>query len=416
MVVMGWMIFRMTALAQETSGQSPLPAPTGPYSVGRTHFDWIDQSRPDPDSPSKHREIVVWVWYPASPKPGLESAQWMPGKWGELFWPEYVAKKLAKETLAEAAEKVKEHPISAIRTHSYTDAPIASALKKYPVLLFEPGLGDLPLMYATLIEDLVSHGYIVAGAIPTYYTQFTVFSDDRAVVAQKTSPSPPPGSEKRTSESQKAFPSPAGPTIYLTPEQERAFKNQREQLRVSIFHVWTGDMIFTLNQLEKLDADARSQFKGRLDLKHTGAFGHSFGGGASFQAAKDDARVVAALDLDGTLLGDVADGGLLKPLLLFVHPFAGWQTYAPSVIQGGKPGYEIALAGSTHYFSSDLGLMPFLPQTVKAQMGSIDPTRALTITKAYVEAFFGEYLTGKKSSLWDGPSPEYPEITFGTAK
>src|SRR5438270_4054464 len=33
----------------------------------------------------------------------------------------------------------------------------------------------------------------------------------------------------------------------------------------------------------------------------------------------------------------------------------------------------------------------------KAESGTIDPSRALAITKAYVEAFFGEYLDGVKS-------------------
>ena len=64
---------------------SPLPAPTGPHEVGRLEVDWVDTARPDPDSPSGHREIAVWLWYPASPKIGAEAAEWMPGRWGELL-------------------------------------------------------------------------------------------------------------------------------------------------------------------------------------------------------------------------------------------------------------------------------------------------------------------------------------------
>jgi hypothetical protein len=60
----------VSALVHETGGQlanrSPLPDPTGHYAVGRTAFDWIDQSRPDSLSPSRHREVVVWAWYPAA--------------------------------------------------------------------------------------------------------------------------------------------------------------------------------------------------------------------------------------------------------------------------------------------------------------------------------------------------------------
>src|SRR5262245_29588018 len=70
-----------TAFPTHATTQSPLPAPTGPYAVGRTEFDWVDSSRPDSDSPSEHREIAVWLWYPASPRNPSEAAEWMPGKW-----------------------------------------------------------------------------------------------------------------------------------------------------------------------------------------------------------------------------------------------------------------------------------------------------------------------------------------------
>ena len=45
-----------------------LPSPTGSYSVGRTEYDWIDGSRIDPlsDKGNEKRELLIWVWYPAS--------------------------------------------------------------------------------------------------------------------------------------------------------------------------------------------------------------------------------------------------------------------------------------------------------------------------------------------------------------
>jgi hypothetical protein len=76
----------------------------------------------------------------------------------------------------------------------------------------------------------------------------------------------------------------------------------------------------------------------------------------------------------------------------------------------------LTLAGSEHGFSADGGFLPFFPKSAKSEFGTIDPARALTITRTYVEAFFGEYLEGNKSPLLNGPSPEYPEITFETNK
>lgn len=361
-----------------TTPKSPLPALSGPYEVGRTEFDWVDGSRPDHDSPSGHREIVVWLWYPASPKHGSEPAEWMPGKWGELLLPDYLAKQSKSATvLSEIEARLKEHPVRTIRTHAYPEASILRDQKKFPVLLFEPGFGMLPFFYTTLIEDMASHGYIVAGIIPTYYTHYNVFSDGRVV---------------------------------------DTFRSTHTNSRLPD---WTADMMFALDQLEKVNTNIESPFHERLDLMRVGAFGHSFGGAASVQVARDDPRVRAALDFDGTLAGAVVESGLLKPFLMFDHPHPGESNYHRDaiVLRDAKPSYRLTLAESEHGFSQDWGLLPFIPDEVKkVAFGTIDPARALTITKAYVEAFFGEYLEGRKSPLLNGSSPEYPEITFQTNK
>jgi len=60
-----------------------------------------------------------------------------------------------------------------------------------------------------------------------------------------------------------------------------------------------------------------------------------------------------------------------------------------------KPAYRLTLAGSEHGFSQDWGLLPFIPTSAKkAAWERLIGTR-LTITKAYVETFFGEYLEAR---------------------
>jgi hypothetical protein len=358
--------------------ESPLTAPTGPYQVGRKEFDWVDPSRPDSESPGGHREIAVWLWYPASPKKGADAAEWLPGKWGEFFLPDYLSKRRSLGApLSEYEAGLKEHLLRTIRTHAYPNAPLPDGKQRFPVLLFEPGFGMVPFFYSTLIEDLASHGYIVAATIPTYYTHYNVFANGRV---------------------------------------SDIFKSAHTNASLP---VWTGDLIFTLNQLEKSNSDPGSPFHNRLDLTRVGAFGHSFGGAACVQVAKDDSRVRAALDLDGTLTGDVVESGLAKPFLMFDHPHPGETNYHRDdvVFREAKPGYRLILANSEHSFSADWGLLPFIPTSVKkTKLGTIDPARALTITKAYVEAFFGQYLEGRPSLLLNGPAPEYPEITFETNK
>jgi hypothetical protein len=103
---------------------------------------------------------------------------------------------------------------------------------------------------------------------------------------------------------------------------------------------------------------------------------------------------------------------------MFDHPHPGETNYHRDdvVFRDAQPAYRLILAGSQHSFSTDFGLLPFVPPSAKKARDTIDPARALTITKAYVEAFFGEYLEGRKSPLLNGLSPEYPEITFETNK
>jgi hypothetical protein len=61
---------------QATSELEGLPAPTGRHGVGRVSFDWVDQGRAEVYSSNAQdrRELVVWIWYPATPDPDAERA------------------------------------------------------------------------------------------------------------------------------------------------------------------------------------------------------------------------------------------------------------------------------------------------------------------------------------------------------
>jgi len=357
------------------------PTPTGPYSVGRIRWDWVDESRADTVEPSGgKREIVVWVWYPATPKPGAVPAEWLPGKWGELY---------ASELWRLQPDDVKPlEPGAALplHAHAYPDAPAAAGGQRFPVLVFSPGFGVLPTTYTALIEDIVSHGYIVAGIVPTYFVPVTMFDDGRVVSGRSL-----------------------GPMVSLS--------------------MLVADIGFTLNQLARLDSDATSSLHGRFDLERIGLLGHSRGGATSFQAAKEDPRVKAVVDLDGTLIGNVAQEGLGKPLALILSgDFLKQQRELEAaakddprrrvldaydlVFRSGSPGYRVILPSTTHMSFSDVGWLPFLSDSYKAMLGAMDCTRALRVAEDYIEAFFDQHLKGKPSELMMAPSTDYPEARF----
>ena len=83
-----------------------------------------------------------------------------------------------------------------------------------------------------------------------------------------------------------------------------------------MFPLWVGDAIYTLDNIERLNAEDKGRFAGRLDLDRIGAFGWSFGGATSIQLTRSDPRIRAALDHDGQLFGDVREKGTDKPIML----------------------------------------------------------------------------------------------------
>jgi len=254
-----------------------LPAPTGPYAVGRREYDWTDQSRDDPLAPHSglKRELVVWAWYPALREPGAEIASYLPSKWAQLSDEQhgFIGQQLLQSN-------------DSIQTHSLDRAPLSSAAARYPVLIFEPGLGTIPTQYTTLLEDLASHGYIIFAITPTYSSDVVVFPDGRVASA-----------------------TPAGSLDNMANLQEEGNR---------LVTVWAQDVIFVMNRLDQLDATPGNMWSQRLDLARLGVFGHSFGGATAAQVCQMGAHK-AGIDIDGDLFGSVVQTGLEKPFLVIQH-------------------------------------------------------------------------------------------------
>jgi len=361
------------ALAQDAGGQaanrSPLPDPTGQHAVGRTTFEWIDASRPDSTAPSRHREVVVWAWYPAAVH-GSAAAQWMPGKWGEVFWSEY-----SKGHGGLGAPP----DLSAIRTHAYADAPVEPSAQKYPLLLFAPGSGTTPLDYSGIIEDIVSHGYIVLG-VESEFGRASVFADGRVVPGHDPVPRGGPGAPRSTEQAIRAW-----------EDAAREFGK---------------DLSFALTHLTALRDTPLSRL---ADLTRVGVFGHSLGGAAALQCAHDDARVRAVVDIDGSPIWSARNGRLQKPVMILSA--ASTSLDYDGVLSGAMSAYHVRVAGTVHSFPSDIRVMPFAqPSTPNAQL--VAPSRGLVITATFVEAFFGNYLLDQHAGILSGPSREFPEVSF----
>lgn len=358
-----------------------LPAPTGPYAIGRVSYDWTDQTRLETytNQPDAKRELLVWVWYPAIPGAKVSTLPYFPPAWIEQ-WDQYRGN--TGNQLFQS--------YSSIQTHTLDHPPLASTSTKYPVLVFSPGMGLVPGNFTMLIEDLVSHGYIVVGINPTY-TAPVIFPDGRTTQALPAAKIP------ETTDAR---------TLSIAMNQT--------------LNVWVQDTRFVLNQLTTLNA-SQDMLGGHLDLNRIGVFGHSFGGATSAEVCHLDARCKAGIDLDGTQVGDVVNTGLTKPFMFVSHDEAGCSGQdCSNYIQVSRSilrnvprgqGYILTIKNTRHFNFTDYAAM-FTPLRYLGVLGSIDGQHGLQITRDYIRAFFDTYLNHASSPLLQGPSSSYPEVQF----
>ena len=316
----------------------------------------------------------------------------MPGKLAGLLWKDFVSKN-------PGTTDTPVPPIEAFRTNARDNAPLATAQPSYPVLIFAPGLGGHPLEYSNLIEDIVSHGYIVAAITPTYYSGFTILADGRV----------PP---------QRPFGSVVTPGPTMTQDELAAMLAAATAQINEVQDIWAGDISFALDVLTRENGNAQSVLRGRLDLARVGVFGHSLGGIAAVRAARTDRRLRAIVSLDGAGLGSpvsppvvpVANDLPLDQPVLMISASIGVRDYA-TTLRGATRAAHIRLLGAAHPFPTDFGVLP-LPRRAANAGATIEATRALAVTKVYTLAFFDQHLRGVMSELLAGPSASYPEIVF----
>ncbi|MEK4849134.1 alpha/beta fold hydrolase [Paenibacillus sp. FSL H7-0756] len=288
-----------------------------------------------------------------------------------------------------------------IRTHAYWETKLSSSEPSYPVLIFSHGLGGVRNQNTFQMEELASHGYIVLSIDYPTYAAATVFPDGRVVRDEHQNLV---GAE--------------------TAEQDRHMND------------WATEATFVLDQLDKLNGS--EWFQHKMDLQRIGMLGHSYGGSTSVYMLQNDARVKAALNMDGGIFGLPVDFKLLhKPLFMMaadasldVEAFnKSLDSYTEDEVlkQSGKPkawhkanmddlmarrermlaagALALVLPNSSHLTFSDL---PLYAPLLFAPKG--DLKRKHVIINKYTVAFFDYYLKGDKTSF--SRIESYPNVQF----
>ncbi|MEW1721109.1 hypothetical protein [Streptomyces sp. NPDC093109] len=362
-----------------------LPRPSGPYPLGTVALHLTDRSRRDPWLPSRPaRELMAQVWYPARATGGAGGARpplapWMTARAAEVFQRTgYLLPEFATLPL----------------THARTGAPADTRAGRQPVLLYSHGHGQHRASSTALVEDLVSHGYVVVTIDHPYDAGQVEFPGGR--VAAYGMPD-------------------------FTGEDDDPVILKAVAVRVA-------DTRFVLEELSRRVRSGRNSRDsslpyglGRiLDLSRTGMFGHSLGGATAAQAMASGVPIAAGADLDGSIFGPVLTSGLRKPFLLMSEDADSnptWSAFWPR-LRGWRR--NLRLTGSRHFSYTDYET--FLPQVAERLgatpeqlaevIGPLDGTRSIDIQRRYLRAFFDLHLRDRRAPLLEAPSPRYPEVRF----
>lgn len=357
-----------------------LPAPTGPFAIGTRVLHLVDKSRSDTAFASGHRELMIQAWYPTDVQNGAHAPY----------------RRRAETTLLSSYMAV-------LKSHSFLDVAFARKNAPHPLLLFNPAWGGQRTQNTYMVEELASHGFIVVAIDHTHNSIPIAFPD-----GQVLNLSDPQGVHD--------------PVTSVLQEQVAYYDHELKQQ--------ADDDLFVLDEVLKQNADPASPWFGTIDTARIGDLGHSFGGAVAVEAAFRDARIRAALNLDGWNFGELGNAPLRKPLMLMYEdsapptgafrvahdpavvrvPLDTWdaQNVQRTLIESG--GYMLSIRGASHFNYADRGL--YSPIRKLTEAGPIKPERVHTIANRYTLAFFSEVLNGVRQPILHQAGSPYAEVTF----
>lgn len=384
------------------------PKPTGQYAVGVKIYHWIDTKRKEilaepVDLAHPYRELMVNVWYPAE---GV-----LPGKPVTPYAPylfKYLKKISKKNWLLYDSRPV----------FSYAQPGISLAIdgSRYPVIIFSHGAVLTRDSNTIACEELASHGYIVIGIGHTYDSSLVQFSDGRIIDGKKSI-------AKR----------------FNTDHGMEVLRGLNERVET-----WIADVVYVIDQIEKLNNDQTSFLYHSCDMQKIGMFGHSFGGAIAVHVGNRDSRVKAIVDLDGFLFGPDIQKKWNKPCMFMLSEGLAnllTQPWTPKILQKfgineqekqkeslrylpaiekfvrltQHDNYTFFVRHTEHLTFCDQALLKHVPLfscfLETDELGMMDGLRAITIINDYLVNFFDKYFKNKPSELLDGKDRnKYSEV------
>jgi dienelactone hydrolase len=344
-------------------GEEPLriavPAPGGRFEVGTRALEMVDRSRHHtPGSPGARR-LMVQVTYPRSGHGRCTPSRYIPRGVMPIL----------------AAAVALDRPTE-IATGACRGGPVARGT--HPVLVFSHAFTADRFVYASLVNDLASRGYVVVA--PDH-------PPDAFAVQY-------PGGEVVAGE----YGAPLTPAD-ITVEEIAELNELR-----------ADDVRFVLSRIIRLGRAGDGFLGGHVDRRRIGALGHSLGGSTSARAGQVDRRFDAVVDLDGSLFGDwTSETGDRTPFLLLAAEGGVGESFSEQPIcaymaELGGPRLALDLADALHFSYSDFQTLapaiaaadPSWPFAglYQAVVGTIDPETSITAQRRALARFFARHVKG----------------------
>lgn len=349
----------LIALILSVSLQLQLPVPAEPYTIGRTILRWVDRSRPEvlTDDPNDFREMMALIWYPAVPGTGTK-AGYFPGlsalskelaQSGEVAWWQVLGLRL-------------------IRSESQMDAEPLKNAGSFPVVILSPGNGTNIEFYASLANEIASHGYVVVGINHPYDVAAVELSNGSVAPYDKDQWS-------------------------LDAKTHQTYTAERIKVR-------TIDVLFVMDQLQSMNSN--NFFAGILDLDSVAVAGHSLGGITASEACKADARFKACLNFDGLQSGGPfsMDETAIPPQQPFLFLTKESQLH-PKLIKSFESTHEsywVVIHGASHDSFTD---GPLLQPSLLPVPNQAD--RFMNLIQKYTLAFLDKTLKEQPGNLLSAP-------------
>lgn len=257
----------------------PLPKPTGAYAIGIKIMHLVDAQRQEQFATRNIRELMIHIWYPAEPNTGNLSY---------YFGDKMPAFQEAFANFYHIPSTISSMLWNNIPTHAYKDALFAKDPKKFPIVLFSHGLLGWPSdSYLSIIENIVSHGYIVVGIDHAYFNIFTQFPNNRIATS-----------------------------FALDAQFQKMEPTEQNKFLIQAIDIYKADMQFVVEQLTSFSQDGQNILYSHIDLDKIAVMGHSAGGTAAIEFCRTSNLCKAAIDLDGWYDHIIGHEPLKKPLLL----------------------------------------------------------------------------------------------------